>query len=188
MAAAFARAVVLLREMAERLRNDNVSFGWPRCARTDMISSSLPISSRCASMDRGRQTRGRLGTAILAVAIGAVAWAATPAPAAARVFVDIGVGVPFPGFYPAYPYPYYYPPPYYPPAAYYPPAPAAYYPPAAPAAAAAVPTPAAPANITYTERAPFKNTAGQTCREYRTAGGTFGTACQEGSGQWRVAN
>jgi hypothetical protein len=59
---------------------------------------------------------------------------------------------------------------------------------AAPATAAAAPGSAASINITYTERAPFKNAAGQTCREYRTQGGTFGTACQDGSGQWRVAN
>jgi hypothetical protein len=182
MAAAFARAAVLLREMAEPVAQRQ-GFVWLAAFRANRYTQPvIRLSIRGASMAGGRQTRGRLGTAILAVAIGAVAWAATPAPAAARVFVGIGVGVPFPGFYPAYPYPYYYPPP-----AYYLPPPAAYYQPQAPAAAA-VPAPATPTNITYTERAPFKNTAGQTCREYRTAGGTFGTACQDGSGQWRVAN
>ena len=60
-------------------------------------------------------------------------------PAAARVFVGIGVGLPVFGPYPYYPYyPYY--PSYYPAPAYYPPAyaaPAAVAPAAAPAPAAA---------------------------------------------------
>lgn len=149
-------------------------------------------------MRRLSRTRwsSHLGAATLAVALAIGAWTAAPTSAAARVFV--GIGVPFPGYYA--PYPYYYPPAYYP---YYPPPPA-YYPPPAPAyypqppaagapAALGVPgtgTPGAPqagAAITYTNRPAFKNAAGQTCREYQ-ANGALGTACQDASGQWRIAN
>jgi hypothetical protein len=124
---------------------------------------------------------------------------------------------PPPAYYPYYPPPpAYYPPPaqaaapaYYPPPAqaaapaYYPPpaqaeAPA-YYPPPAQAAAPAYYSPPAQAEapaasptssaaITYTERPAFKNATGQTCREYRAANGALGSACQDSSGQWRVAN
>src|SRR5438309_1056073 len=109
-------------------------------------------------MSLAKRTFGwpRIGYVVLAVAFGLVAWAATPSPASARVFV--GIGLPFPGYapYPFYPYAYAPPPPY-----YYPPPPAAYYPPPAggPAPAAA---PAAAAPITYTERPAFKNASGQT--------------------------
>ena len=140
-----------------------------------------------------------LGIAAFAILVGIAAWAAVPAPAAARVFV--GIGVPFPGYYS--PYPYYYPPPAYYPAypapAYYPPAPAPYYPPPASAAApvsapATAPTAAAEgtsvdsAAITYTSRPAFTNSAGQTCREFQVASGALGNACQDSDGQWRVAN
>ena len=141
----------------------------------------------------------RLGVAGLAIALAVGAWAALPSSAAARGFV--GIGVPFPGYYA--PYPYYYPPPaYYP---YYPPPPAYYPEPAAPPASyppAAAPayypppaqseapaaSPTSSAAITYTERPAFKNATGQTCREYRAANGALGSACQDSSGQWRVAN
>lgn len=144
----------------------------------------------------------RLGIAALAILLGLATWAAVPAPAAARVFV--GIGVPFPGYYS--PYPYYYPPPaynpYYAAPAYYPPPPAPYYPPpasaAAPATAPAASAPAAAqpaesaaadsAAITYTARPAFKNSAGQTCREFQVASGALGNACQDSTGQWRVAN
>ena len=134
----------------------------------------------------------RLGVAGLAIALAVGAWAALPSPAAARVFV--GIGVPFPGYYA--PYPYYYPPQAYypyspPPPAYYPPpaqaAAPAYYPPPAQAEAPAA-SPTSSAAITYTERPAFKNATGQTCREYRAANGALGSACQDSSGQWRVAN
>jgi hypothetical protein len=141
----------------------------------------------------GMNWRSRFG----AIAAGALmvfaGWAALPAPAQARVVVGIGVGLPFPGYgypygygYPApypygYPYPAYYPPP--PPAyPYYPAAPAAY--PAAPAAAPA----AQPTAITYTDRPAFTNASGQSCREFKTAQNTLGTACQDSGGQWRVQN
>src|SRR5579884_2597036 len=111
-------------------------------------------------------------------AMAAAALAAVAPPAQARVF--FGIGVPCC----VAPAPWYYPPPY-----YYPPAPPYYPPPAAPvpaptAAPAAVVTP----QISYTSRPPFRNAAGQTCREYRTSGGGAGTACQDSAGLWRVAN
>jgi hypothetical protein len=109
----------------------------------------------------------------------------------------IGFGAPFPGYYGPGPY-WGYPAPYYPPpAAYYPP-PAPYaYAPAAPAYGTAAPTaaPAATATatpaITYTKKPAFTNSAGQTCREYKTTDGShdvFGTACKQPDGQWRVTN
>jgi len=64
-----------------------------------------------------------LRRAIAAVALCAAMVGFAGSPAQARVF--IGVGIPFPGFYPGYyPPPYYYPPP-----AYYPPPPVVYAPP-----------------------------------------------------------
>ena len=121
---------------------------------------------------------------MLGALIALAGWAALPAPAHARVFVGIGVGVPFPGY--GYPLsaairtripirtpPAYYPPP---PPAYYP---GAYAPPVAgPGAPAARGT--RPPAITYTERPAFTNAAGQTCREFKTAQNTLGTACQDG--------
>ena len=126
---------------------------------------------------------------LVAVAGGlALAWVSTVTSADAFI---IGFGFPYPGFYaapwPAYPPPGYYP--YYPPP-YYPPAPA-YYPrstdtaPTAPASGAAASGMAA---ITYTDRPAYRNAAGQTCRQYRTPSGALGTACQDASGQWRVAD
>ncbi len=121
--------------------------------------------------------RALFGSIPFALAFGALAWISTPA--GARIFVS--VGVPFPGLYAPYPY-YPYPPPIYyppPPVAYYAPPSPGYYPPDAAAA---------PANITYTDRPAFRNAAGETCREYRAGNGALGTACQDRSGQWRVAN
>jgi hypothetical protein len=99
----------------------------------------------------------------------------------------------------AYPYAYGYPDPYaypYPPPAYYPPQASAYYPPQAPvnypapppAAAAPAAATESSAAITYTNRPAFKNSAGQTCREFQAASGAIGSACEDSSGQWRVAN
>jgi hypothetical protein len=140
----------------------------------------------------------RLGIGALAMVLGIGAWTATPAPAAAQFLFG-------PRYYA--PLPYYYPPP-----AYYPysPPPPAYYPPTAPAYGAAPPAtgappvpaygaappaigapPASPTSstaITYTDRPAFRNAAGQTCREYRGANGALGSACQDSTGQWRVAN
>ncbi len=129
------------------------------------------------------------------------AWAAAPAPGAAQFWYGFG-----PRYYA--PFPYYSPPPayspYYPPPTYDPPeAPAGYPPPpagapgaGAPVDATALGAPAAGAPgapqpstaITYTARPAFRNAAGQTCREYRSANGVLGNACQDPSGQWRVAN
>ncbi|HEX5318030.1 MAG TPA: hypothetical protein VFW46_02670 [Stellaceae bacterium] len=139
----------------------------------------------------GMNWRSRIGAVAVGALLAFAGWTAlSPAPAEARVF--IGIGVPFPGYgYPCcgypYPYGYGYPPP--PPAYYYPPPaspypPAAYAPPAAPAPAAT----AQPAAITYTDRPAFRNASGQTCREFKTASNTLGTACQDTSGQWRVQN
>jgi hypothetical protein len=127
--------------------------------------------------------------AAVALAIGLVigAWAIAPAPAAAQFFFG---GPRFFAPYPYYPPPAYYP--YYaPPPAYYPPPAPAYYPPpaaTAPAAGTGTATSTAAAGITYTSRPAFKNAAGQTCREFKAASGALGTACEDPSGQWRVAN
>jgi hypothetical protein len=155
--------------------------------------------------------RTRLIPAGIAAVLAVIAL--TPAPAQARVFV--GVGGPFGGYYAPGPYYYGYPGPYYPyyaPPAYYPPPPAPGYPPAptaayTPSAPAYSPAPSAtyapPATgsapgasgITYTNRPAFTNSAGQTCREYKTTetgGGhptdVFGTACRQADGTWRVVN
>jgi hypothetical protein len=78
-------------------------------------------------------------TGAAACVIALTAGFATTTPAAARVWVGFGFGLP--GFYVAPP-PYYYPPYYYPPPVYY--APPAYYPPPASYAPAnAAPPPAA---------------------------------------------
>jgi hypothetical protein len=127
-------------------------------------------------------------------------------PAQARFWVGVGgpcCGYWGPGPYWGYPPPYtyypptaYYPPPPYPAPAYPPPAPSAYTP-GTPAAPMATVAPAAPGaarsqpQITYTGKPAFTNSAGQTCREYKTnAGGrdVFGTACEQNDGQWRVVN
>jgi len=120
---------------------------------------------------------------------------------------------PPPGYYPpptGYPTQDAYPPPGAPaPSAYAPAQPTPTYPPPAagatpgyappsaapsPSAMAAPAEPASPA-ITYTNKPAFTNSAGQTCREYKTtdaSGGrpvdVFGTACKEADGQWRVVN
>jgi hypothetical protein len=106
-------------------------------------------------------------------------------PASARVFVHLGVGVPVfagpPAFYGYGPPAYYYPPP----PAYYapPPPPAYYYPPPASAEPAAGP--------------PESNGAydNQTCREYQTTTRidgamhpSYGTACLQPDGTWRIVN
>lgn len=89
----------------------------------------------------------------------ALALAAGAGPAAARTFVGVGIGMGFPNYPP--PPPYYYAPP----------------PMAVPAAR------------------PPASTAGQECREYRsmsTIDGrpqeTFGTACLQPDGRWRIIN
>ncbi|MBV9859683.1 MAG: hypothetical protein JO038_06240 [Alphaproteobacteria bacterium] len=142
-------------------------------------------------MNSPSKTRRLLRLAALAAAIGIGGAMLGIAPAQARVFVGIGFG--FPGYYYPPPY-YYYPPPppyYYAPPAYYAPPPAYY--PQAPAYMPA--TPAAAPQISYTNRPAFYNSSGQQCREYRSTqmvGGqsrdTYGTACRDSTGQWRVAN
>jgi hypothetical protein len=70
------------------------------------------------------------------------------------------------------------------------------YPPAdgnAPPSATAAPINPSTPRITYTSKPAFTNSAGQTCREYKTsdpAAGhdVFGTACKAADGQWRVVN
>jgi hypothetical protein len=126
----------------------------------------------------------RFTAAALAAALGIAAWAIGPAPAAAQFFFG---GPRFFAPYPYFPPPAYYP--YYaPPPAYYPPPAPAYYPPPAPPAATASSAQATAASITYTSRPAFKNAAGQTCREFKAANGALGIACEDTSGQWRVAN
>ena len=125
-----------------------------------------------------RSTRLIAAAAALALATGALV--AAPSAADARVVFRVGVGVPF---YPAY-YPppsYYYPPPAY----YYPPPPVVYAPPPV----AAPPVAANPAS------APYIAPNGQTCREYQTTmmingapQPTYGTACLQPDGTWRIVN
>ncbi|HWD60632.1 MAG TPA: hypothetical protein VG308_20275 [Stellaceae bacterium] len=107
------------------------------------------------------------------------------------------------GYYPQAPG-YYPPPPDYDPqtqgpSAYAPAAPGMPPAPEMPTASAATAMPlraAAPANpatagVAYTSKPAFTNSAGQTCREYKTSAGgrdVFGTACQQADGQWRVVN
>ena len=89
--------------------------------------------------------------------------------------------------YPYYRYGYYYPPPYYyapAPVYYAPPPPVVYVPPAAPPPLAA--TPLSPA---------YRTADGRYCREYQatvTVNGapqpSYGTACLQPDGSWRVVN
>jgi hypothetical protein len=131
------------------------------------------------------------------LAVYAAALALIALPIASRPANAFWIGGPFPGFYGpgpywGYPAPYYPPPVYYPPTAYAPAAPI--YGTAAPAyaaAPAAAPAAAATPAITYTKKPAFTNSAGQTCREYKTTDGThevLGTACKQPDGQWRVTN
>ncbi|HLI10371.1 MAG TPA: hypothetical protein VKY65_02120 [Alphaproteobacteria bacterium] len=120
-----------------------------------------------------------LSAAMLAAA------AAVPSPAAAHVFVRFGFGVPVyagpPVFYgpPAY---YYAPPPVY----YYPPPVTYYPPPAGYTAPSTAPSTVTPEHESY---------SAQTCREYQTTttvGGvprrSYGTACLQPDGSWRIVN
>lgn len=107
----------------------------------------------------------------LFASLGAAVWAAQPA--AARVGVGIGIGVPL------YPPPVVYPPYYYapPPPVVYAPPPPIYVP---PPAQTAMP-------------APPPQTQSQTCREYQSTAiidgrpqQTYGTACLQPDGTWRI--
>lgn len=100
------------------------------------------------------------------ISVLAITSIASTVPAQARGFVALGVGVPVGG--PAY----YYPPP---PVYYYPPPPA-YYP---------APVAAAPASAVAPQQQP--------CREYQStavidgrAQPTYGTACLQPDGSWRI--
>lgn len=137
-----------------------------------------------------------------AAVLALLALTAGSSPAQSRVWV--GVGGPCCGYWGPGPY-WGSPPPYayYPPPAYYPTPDPSYYPPPAPTESAYPAPPAAPASptaptaaeamprITYTGKPAFTNSAGQTCREYKTSAGgrdMFGTVCRQGDGQWRVVN
>jgi hypothetical protein len=141
-----------------------------------------------------------------AAALALIALATLSPRAQARVWVSVGVPFPGYGYGPYYDYP---PPGYYPPPpGYYPPPPGGYAPPGAPAPSAYTPgapapgyappaggaaAPASGPQITYTSRPPFTNSAGQTCREYKTTDPSagrdvYGTACRQADGQWRVVN
>ena len=116
--------------------------------------------------------------------LGAAGIALAPQPAAARVYVGLGIGVPL--FGPAYGAPAYYPPAYYPP-------PYAYAPAYAPPPAYVPPAPAYYAPPQSYAPAPAQ-TASQ-CREYNATtmiGGTpqqtVGTACLQPDGTWRIVN
>jgi hypothetical protein len=130
---------------------------------------------------RPRRILGRLS--VLAGVLAAAILLFGASPASARVFVHLGIGVPVfagpPVFYG--PPPYYYPPP--PPPAYYaPPPPASYYPPPASAEPAGPPE----SNGAYST---------ETCREYQTTTRidgamhpSYGTACLQPDGTWRIVN
>ncbi len=119
---------------------------------------------------------GRIMRALVAggMALSAAGVCLSPTPAAARVHVGIGIGVPL--FAPAYPAPsYYYAPYYYAPPAYY-------YPPPAYAPPAYAPAPSAAPSATASQ-----------CREYTSTqiiGGRpqqlVGTACLQPDGSWRI--
>lgn len=130
--------------------------------------------------------RSRLARPVMAavatVVLASAACVAVSQPAEARFVVGIGVGVPFPAYYPP---PYY----AYPPAYYYPP-PVVYAPP--PVVYAAPPGPPVAANPAS---APYTAANGQTCREYQTTvtvngqpQDTHGTACLQPDGTWRIVN
>ncbi len=136
-----------------------------------------------------RFATGRVAAAVLALGLGIAGLLATAPAAEARIVVGLGFGFPL---FPA-PY-YYYPPPpvyYAPPPVYYT-APPAYY--TAPPAAA-YPAPAT-APVAADQAGPsFTNSAGQTCREYRTTvqingqpAQSYGTACLQPDGTWRIVN
>jgi len=121
-----------------------------------------------ASRIEGKTTCALWSAGLLLVAAGL----ALPSAAQARGFVSFGFGVPLAG-----PPAYYYPPPvYYPPPAYY-------YPPPAPAYAAPP------------YQAGGEQAQGQTCREYQSTTiidgrqqATYGTACLQPDGTWRIVN
>jgi hypothetical protein len=116
-----------------------------------------------------------LVAAVLAVWLGL-----QPSAAEARSRAYFSIGVPLYLGPPAYYYPppppvYYYPPP--PPPVYYAPPPAAY----------------APPPVAYVPPAPAAPAMAQTCREYQstvtingTPQATFGTACLQPDGSWRI--
>lgn len=126
---------------------------------------------------------------VLAAALGLAAFGAV-APASAHSHVSVGIGLGFPvfagpgwGYYDPYYYrPYYAPPPVVyaaPPPVVYEPAPVYYE----------RPLQAVPTSPVY------RASNGQYCREYQTTirvGGhyedSYGTACQQPDGSWRVAN
>ena len=122
-----------------------------------------------ASRIEGKTKWALWSAGLLLVAAGLAA----PSAAQARGFVSFGFGVPLAGP-PAY---------YYPPPAYY--APPAYYYPPAPAPAYAAPP----------YQAEGAQAQGQTCREYRSTTtidgrpqATYGTACLQPDGTWRIVN
>ena len=108
----------------------------------------------------------------------AVAMTAAPASAHGRGRVFFGFNAWAPSYY--YPPPYYYPPAYYyPPPVYYAPAPVY-------GTVQPLPPPAAPA---------YQDGSGQTCREYQTTvqvdgqwQPSYGTACLQPDGTWRMVN
>ncbi len=125
-------------------------------------------------------TTKSLARPICLALIAALSLAAFTAPASARTFVDVGIGVPVYGYGPRYAYapayyPYPYQPVYYPAPAYaMPPQPVAYLP--APPTGPVVPTP-----------------DGRYCREYTSqvkVGNqmqpSYGTACQMPDGAWQI--
>ncbi|MGB3811234.1 MAG: hypothetical protein WA943_14170 [Parvibaculum sp.] len=140
------------------------------------------------------QTARKAGLALVAAsALLAVGAMETPALAHGRVSIGIGLGFPL---FPAYGYGYgsyyggyyggYYPPYYYRP--YYAP-PVVYAPAYAPPVVYQQPVQAVPTSDVY------RSDNGQYCREYqstvRVAGryqNSYGTACQDADGTWRIAN
>lgn len=138
----------------------------------------------------------------LAAATALLAVGAMETPALAHSHVSIGIGLGFPvypaygyGYRPHYAHPYYprYYRPHYAPRVIYAPPPVVYAPPpviyAAPPVIYQQPVQAAPTSDVY------RASNGQYCREYQSTirvGGqyqnSYGTACQDPDGTWRVAN
>jgi hypothetical protein len=131
------------------------------------------------AMAHAHAVRRIVGLAALTAAL--LLLAIPAASAGSKTFVSLGFVFP-----PPY---YYYPPPayYYPPLAYYYPPPAYYYPPPV--------VYVRPAPIVAQPTSPPYVRDGQTCREYQTtvsiagvAQPSYGTACLQPDGAWRIVN
>lgn len=134
--------------------------------------------------------------AVLVAGLALGATALTAAPASAHGHVSVGIGIGFPVYGPGWgyygPYRPYYRPYYAPPVVYAPP----------PVVYAAPPVVYAPQPAYYQEPVQavptspvYRASTGQYCREYQSTvrvdghyENSYGTACQQPDGSWRIAN